>query len=525
MTTTIFPLETTGIVFPGSVIYLTTPWSNRAVYANGFGIYLTVAVFGQSLAIPSYYTAGASDLTVTYSNLDGSSPTTTTLTTVAGSWQHNVNLSVFTGRGGGSDVWTLVRIHFTGGGNDVFDADQFLAVTGAAPALAYAPHYCAPISSGALPSYVGLEGGGTQGNSVANFTNCLKSQLPVSLNNVYTMKQRFVGAISGIKMISYANGVTWHVNRLPADGSSGIPLDAGQSYTDAGTSNMSDFVDLATGYDPTTPYLYEITGGGNPGLIMACFMPYNDNTPGVSGIDTTKTQAFLVRPLKLVHCGDSRTAAVNGTNGLPVLGWTELVSQYFNCQSVNIGIPGSTLTGWNSNNYFNGLSHLPGAVAPLVVTMDFLINDIFGAESLATMTTAYSTALTTVRSKLPTTQILVEGIKQCSYGGQTFASLEAVSKSSIPGQGILNVVNAFIAGGDTKTTFVDIDPWNEAGIPWKTGGAFDATNYFDYLHKNVVGYIAEAAAIQPIIAPYLTSTVPDSLMGISGITGIQSITI
>ena len=140
------------------------------------------------------------------------------------------------------------------------------------------------------------------------------------------------------------------------------------------------------------------------------------------------------------------------------LGVMERLSQHFNCQVVNGGIGGSKVTDWNAGAYWNMLSSLPSG-SPVGVIFDFGINDVFAAETVATFSAAYSTGLTTARSKLPGVAFLVEGIKPTTYGGQTFASLHPFNVGNgTAGTGVKGVVDARTAGGDKQLSYKEYRP-------------------------------------------------------------------
>jgi len=297
------------------------------------------------------------------------------------------------------------------------------------------------------------------------------------------------------------------------DGTSGIPLDAGQSVIDAGTNQFENWLTLATGLDAGAEALYEITGA-NPGsaLIVAIM------TSGGTGINTGASG--LVRPLKFVGLGDSRMAGLIGTNGSSPgrvdLGVMERLSRHFNCQVVNAGINGTKVTDWNAGGYWNVLSHLP-AGSPVGVVFDFGINDVFASETVAAFSAAYSTGLTTARTKLPGVAFLVEGIKPTTFGGQTFASLHPYNVGNgTAGTGVQGVVGALTAGGDTQLTYVDTEAWQLAGSAWNAGGSFDATNYSsDQLHENPTGQAAEAAHLFAPLGALLDTTPPTTPTGLA----------
>ena len=510
MSTLTFALENPGISTTGTTLGGTLPWGNRKLTCSGSYTWVNTVVTGTDCFLPSYYTGGASDIVVTISNQDGTGASTTTLSASAGAYQHNVDLPIFAGRGSGADVQTWVRIRLIGSGNDLLDADSLLKVTAVGtPALTLPVNFGPIVPVGVLPSYLGIEGGYTA--STVNGYSVIKSTIGVY--NVNSMKIRFKATCSTISILVYNNDTNWHVNRLSADGSSGVPLDAGQSVIDAATNVFENWFTLAVGLDAGTEALYEITGANPGSTLVAAIM-----TSGGTGIDTGASG--LVRPLKFVGLGDSRMAGLLGTNGsLPGrvdLGVMERLSQHYNCQVVNGGINGSKVTDWNAGAYWNMLSNLPPG-SPIGVIFDFGINDVFGAESVAAFSAAYSTGLTTARSRLPGVQFLVEGIKPTTFGGQTFAALHPYNAGNgTAGTGVQGVVGARTAGGDTRLTYVDTEAWQLAGAAWNTGGSFDPTNFgSDQLHENPMGQAADAAHLYAPLSALLDTTSPTAPNGLA----------
>ncbi len=510
MSTLTFALENPGISLIGSVLSGTLPWGNRKLICSGIYTWINTVVTGTDCFLPSYFASGVSDIVVTISNLDGSGASTKTLSASSGAYQHNVDLPIFTGRGSGNDVQTWVRIRFLGGGNDLLDADALLKVSAVgAPALALPANFGPMTPVGALPAFLGFEGGYTL--SSVNGYSAIKSV--VGGLNVNSTKIRFKATCATISVLVFNNSTSWHLNRLAADGSSGVPLDAGQSVIDSGANQFDNWFVLATGLDPNTEALYEITGANPGGTLFAAIM-----TSGGTGINTGATG--LVRPLKFVGLGDSRMAGLVGTNGsLPGrvdLGVMERLSQHYNCQVFNGGINGSKVTDWNTNSYWNMLSHLPSG-SPVGVIFDFGINDVVAPESVAAFSTAYSSGLTTARSKLPGVAFLVEGVKPTTFGGQTFASLHPYNVGNgTAGTGVQGVVGALTTGGDTLLTYVDTEAWQLAGAAWNAGGSFDATNYTsDQLHENPTGQAADAAHLYTALSPLLDTTPPSAPTGLA----------
>jgi len=505
-----FALENPGVSIAGATIGGTLPWGNRKLTCAGVYTWINTVVTGTDCFLPSYYAGGTGDIVVTISNVDGTGASTNTLSASAGSYQHNVDLPIFTGRGGGSDVQTWVRIRLLGGGNDLLDADALLKVTAVGtPALSLPANYGPITLIGGLAANVGIEGGYTA--VFVNGYNAVKSS--IGGYNVNSTKIRFKATCGTISILVYNNNTSWHLNRLNADGTSGIPLDAGQSVIDGGTNQFENWLTLATGLDTATEALYEITGANPGSALMVALM-----TSGGTGINTGASG--LVRPLKFVGLGDSRMAGLIGTNGSSPgrvdLGVMERLSQHFNCQVVNVGINGTKVTDWNAAGYWDVLAHLP-AGSPVGVVFDFGINDVFAAETVAAFSAAYSTGLTTARSKLPGVAFLVEGIKPTTFGGQTFASLHPYNVGNgTGGTGVQGVVGALTAGGDTRLTYVDTEAWQFAGAAWNAGGSFDATNYSsDQLHENPTGQAADAAHLFAPLGALLDTTPPTTPTGLA----------
>lgn len=488
----------------------TLPSGNRKLTCSGIYTWINTVVTGTDCFLPSYYAGGVGDIVVTISNIDGTGASTTTLSAAAGTYQNNVDLPIFTGRGGGADAQTWVRIRLLGGGNDLLDADALLKVTAVGtPALALPINFGPITLVGALPPYLGIEGGYTA--SAAHGYNTIKSA--IGGYNVNSTKIRFKAMCTAISILVYHNNTSWHLNRLSADGSSGIPLDAGQSVIDSGTNQFENWLTLATGLDAGTEALYEITGANPGSVLIAAIM-----TSGGTGIDTAASG--LVRPLKFIGLGDSRMTGLTGTNGSSPgrvdLGVMERLSQHYNCQIVNGGINGSKVTDWNASGYWNLLSNLPSG-APVGVIFDFGINDVFAGESVSDFSAAYSTGLTTARGKLSGVAFLVEGIKPTTFGGQTFASLHPYNVGNgTAGTGVQGVVGTLTAGGDTRLTYVDTEAWQLAGAAWNMGGSFDPTNYSsDQLHENPTGQAADAVHLYATLSALLDTTPPTTPAGLA----------
>ena len=503
MSTLTFPLEDPGINTVGTTIAGTLPWGNRRLSCTGAATWINTVVTGTDCYLPSYYAGSATDIVVTVSNPDGTGASTATLSASPGAYQHNVDLPIFTGRGGGADAQTLIHVRLIGSGNDLLDADALLKVSAiGTPAVARPVNYGPVTLIASLPTFVGVEGGYT----IATVSGHLAVKSIIGGYIVNSTKIRFKAACTAISILVYHNNTSWHLNRLPVDGSSGIPLDAGQSVIDAGTGAVENWITLATGLDAGTKALYEITGANPGSAVIVAIM-----TSGGTGIDTGATG--LTRPLKFVGLGDSRMAGLVGTNGsLPGrvdLGVMEQLSQHFNCQVVNGGINGSKVTDWNTNSTWNLLSNLP-AGSPVGVIFDFGINDVFVAETVAAFSAAYRTGLTTARTKLPGAMFLVEGIKPTTYGGQTFAALHPYNVGNgTAGTGVQGAVAALKASGDTLLTYVDTEAWQFAGAAWNAGGSFDATNYSgDLLHENPTGQAADASRLYMLLSSLLDFTLP-----------------
>ena len=510
MSTLVFALENPGISMVGETVSGTLPWGNRKVICTGIYTWINTVVTGTDCFLPSYYASGVSDIVVTISNPDGTGANTTTLALSAGSYQHNVDLPIFTGRGGGVDVETRVQIRLAGASNDLLDADALLKVVAVGtPALALPANFGPVVWPSSSPGYVGIEGGHTV--STVNGYGVIKSVMGGYIVN--STKIRFKAMCATISIFVYGNNTSWHLNRLTADGSSGVPLDAGQSVIDPGTNQFENWITLATGLDPGTAALYEITAANPGSILIAAIM-----TSGGTGIDTSATG--LVRPLKLVGLGDSKMAGLLGTNGtLPGrvdLGVMERLSQHYNCQVVNGGINGSKVTDWNAGGYWNILSNLPSG-SPVGVIFDFGINDVFAGETVAQFGAAYSTGLTTARSKLPGVAFLVEGIKPTTFGGQSFASLHPYNVGNgTAGTGVQGVVEALTSGGDSRLTYVDTERWQLAGAGWNSGGSFDPTNYSsDQLHENPTGQAADAAHLYTTLSALFDNTSPTTPNGLA----------
>ncbi|MCW3097619.1 MAG: chitinase [Chthonomonadaceae bacterium] len=514
MSTSIFTLENPGISTVGTILGGTLPWGNRKLTCAGIYTWINTVVTGTDCYLPSYYVGGASDIVVTISNVDGTGVSTTTLTASAGSYQNNVDLPIFTGRGGGTDAQTWVRIRLAGSGNDLLDADALLKVTAlGTPALALPVNFGPITVVGALPSHVGIEGGYTA--SSVNGYSVIKSAIGGYFVN--STKIRFKAMCATISILVYNNDTNWHINRLTADGSSGIPLDPGHSVIDAGTNQFENWITVATGLDPGTEALYEITGANPGSTLFAAIM-----TSGGTGINTGASG--LIRSLKFVGLGDSRMVGLLGTNGSSPgrvdLGVMERLSQHYNCQVVNGGINGSRVTDWNASGTWNLLSNLPSG-SPVGVVFDFGINDVFNGETVADFSAAYSTGLTTARSKLPGVAFLVEGIKPTTFGGQTFSSLHQYNVGNgTTGMGVQGIVEALTADGDTLLIYVDTESWQLAGPAWNAGGSFDPTNYSsDQLHENPTGQAADAAHLYSTLTALLDTTPPTIPEGLAQIFG------
>lgn len=494
--TAVFAYDNVGINSTGASVSGTTGAGHRLLVCSGGYTWFNALVTGTDCWIPSYQASAANDIQITVSNPDGSSPVVTTPTLATGSFQQGANLPVFTGLSSDTQKLVVIRVNGTGNGStDNLDGDQLLKVNAiGTPSVALPAGYGTVIALGSgLPSYVGNEGGGTV-QSVKGYSG--RKALVGSLT-VNSMKFRFKAKLTDIWVQSYADTVLWHVNRLTDDGSSGIPLDSGQNVQDDGSAVVENWLHLATGLDNTTEYLYEITGGSENGALIINLM-----LGGGTGINTGATG--LVRTFKYIAMGDSTAAGNKGTNGPNPPGRVDLtvierLSQFYNCQVINGGVDGSTIANWTASNYWDVLNHLPGT--PTAMLLMIGINDVFGSESVATLSTNFSAGISAIRANQPTAKLLVEGIKPTSFGGVTYATLHPFSVGNGTDPGIKGVVQAKVSGGDANIVYADTETLNFGGAAWVTGGAFDPTNFCsDDLHPNPTGTAVLATYYEGLLA-------------------------
>ncbi len=498
-----FPITTAGIVTTGMTDTSDTfTGGDHKVYAQLNYSTEDYVFYGTDLWIPTYIATGATDFQATISDLDGSNSSTFTLGASTGGEHVHVDLPIFTNRGGGSNVFTRVRIRSQGSSGDVRSRESFLkgSAIGTAPLLSYAPGYGPAFEVAASGAFIGKEGGSSD---VLMGGKYARKSVLADGTTTSSMETRFRAKGTDVWFCPYKSSIPWHINRLLGDGSDGHALDAGVTYTDDASAVNTGYINLMTGLDPNTYYIFEITGGSNAGSGI-----YGVMVGGGSGIDVTPSFS-LTRPTKVIGVGDSRKRGFVGTGFRQDLGLMHLISQKYNCGVHNLAIDGSTVTDWNNNPNWSRLNFIQGGT-PLVCLFDFGANDLFVPEDVATFSANYATGLNIARGDLPTTQFIVESIKPMNYGGQAYSSIHPYNIGNGTDPGIQGVVNARISGGDNKILFFDWDTKTPplAGAQYTAGTGFDATNYFsDHLHENATGYIAELAVLDSTLSFYLLGTV------------------
>lgn len=491
----------------GTALNGTFTWGNRKVTCNGVFSWINRLVTGTDCVFPSYIAAGASDIQITVSAPDGSGAVTTTPTLTTGSEQHNANIPVFSGLT--SDTAKLVVMRFAGSGNQSFDGDQLFKVTAiGTPACTLPAGHGEVIRMNALPSYVAREGVGADGGTLQTASGYQMVNSAINGIQIASLKHRLRGNITDYWVAVYGDGAVHHLNRCLGTGSTpGVPLDSGNTITDASTGNIQNWLHIATSLPIDASYIYELTAALPAGILLAAIM-----VGGGTGIDHTATG--LKRPLKYVGLGDSTMNAVDGTNGAvlgrPDLGVLEWFSQNENCQVINGGLRGTTIQDWNSNSYWGILSHLPSA--PSRAVMCFLgVNDVNSGRTVAQLSADYLTGMAAARAQLASVPLLFQSINPCS--SHTWAFYHNYNVGNGTDAGIQGDVTARRSGGDLLTYYLNIEAGGLADPSYSTGGTFNTSLFYDFVHLNPAGQIVHAQLVQAAINTLLATSAFRSLAG------------
>lgn len=484
-----FSFDNSGVNTTGIAVNGITGTGRRRIQANGGYSWVNTVVTGTDCWIPSYGATG-NDIQITVSNPDGSSPVTTTPTLTTPAFQEGVLLPVFTGLG--SDTSKLVTLRITGSGNgatDYFDGDRLFKVNAISTPLVALPTGYGPVyipSSGL--SYLKIEGGNTN-QSIKGY---VATQTALGGYQVTSTKYRFrvLSGSGDVWIQGYETGAIFHINRLSGDGSSGVPLDSGQSITMGTSSNVTNWYHLGSSL-PSGDFIYEITGAIPSGAPITGIMV------GGTGINTSGTG--LLRTFRYVGVGDSRMAAEDGLTGSSALGRVDLgvmerISQTKNCQIINGGIRATDFAGWNGSNIWDFLSHLPST--PLACIIDLGTNDVkTTGVTTSQLSTLYSTGLGMARTALPGVPLCCEALKP--WSSITYAAQHPYNTT------IASVVASRVSGGDPLTYFFDMEGAFLAdgggSHVWEPGGSFSNTYYYDGLHLNPTGQAVEATYVMSLL--------------------------
>jgi lysophospholipase L1-like esterase len=491
--TTVYPAHAPGIVSIG-LRTTTSPWpGSTGAQIAGSAASAEVDLFFTGASVVTsqygYFNSTTGSITATLMETDGTVLSSGSPALVTGSFaRHDTDL--FTGLTEGHAYW--LRLVFNQSQSDVLKSDDLIALTGANPSIStptlYGPVYTFSSTTDAtdISSSVGFEGGGSLLRLFGydGYRNANQVQF-----HSYPLI-RFKATLSSLSLFFYNNSqFAIHVNRLPADGSSGQPLDGGATLINPGnTGGIGPWKLAYTSPDSSHEYLYELSVGNfsGGGLLLFGMM-----TSGGTGIDTSVAGSTLVRHLRLAAIGDSRVSQEYEMQSQVWLGSIALFGQAGNFQTLNVGVPGEALaTLAGSSTRYKEITRF-GAI-PDYILVDAGINDIEFAKhpAIATMQGYLVTLINNIRSEagFAMVPIYIEAIKPADTfwvpGGHAFIDPYNAGYAAIVAQCVAGTAPGLVQRPDPNVFFLDSRTWNLAGAGWETGTAFDHTNFDDGLHLN-----------------------------------------
>lgn len=511
--TTVYAAHAPGIVSMG--LHTTaSPWpGSTGVRIAGSAVSAEVDLFFTGAAVVTsqfgYFNSVTGGITATLMETNGTVLSSYSPAMVAGSFAQN-NTDLFTGLSEGHQYW--LRLVFNQSQSDVLKSDNLIALTGASPSVStptnYGPVYTFSTTTDAtnIVSALGFEGGGSL-LSLFGYDG-YRNANQVQFHSYPVI--RFKATLSTLSLFFYNNSqFAVHVNRLPADGSSGQPLDAGATLTNPGnTGGIGPWALAYTSPDSSHEYLYELSVGNfsGGGLLLFGMM-----TSGGTGINTSVSGSTLVRHLRLAAIGDSRVSQEYQMQSQVWLGSIALFGQAGNYQTLNVGVPGESLaTLAGSSTRYQEITRF-GAI-PDYILVDAGINDIeFAARpAVAVMQGYLVTLINKIRSEAgyATVPIYIEAIKPADTfwmpGGHAFLAPYNAGYAAIVAQCIAGTAPGLVQIPDPNVFFLDSRTWNLAGAGWETGAAFDHANFDDGLHLNSAASSTRPGSGFALEAGYLT---------------------
>ena len=516
--TTVYPAHAPGIVSIGFHTTL-SPWpGSTGVQIAGSAASAEVDLFFTGASVVTsqfgYFHSVTGAVTATLMETSGAVLSSRSPAMTTGSFVQN-NTDLFTGLTEGHQYW--LRLIFNQSQSDILKSDNLIALTGANPSIStptnYGPVYTFSSTTDAtnVASSLGFEGGGSPFSfgGYDGYRNMNQVQF-----NSYPLI-RFKATLSSISLFFYNNSqFAVHINRLPDDGSSGQPLDAGGTLINPGTTGgIGPWALAYTSPDSSHEYIYELSvgNGGGGGLLLLGMM-----TSGGTGINTSVSGSTLVRRLRLAAIGDSRVSQEYGTQNQVWLGSIALFGQAGNYQILNAGVPGESLATLAGSSFrYKEITRF-GAI-PDYILVDAGINDIeFDLHpAVATMQGYLVTLINNIRSEpgFATTPIYIEAIKPAGAfwipGGHAIIDPYNAGYADIVAQCIAGTAPGLAHRPDPNVFFLDSRAWNLAGSGWQAGAPFDDTNFDDGLHLNSAaagklpgsGFAVEAGYLSSVFGP------------------------
>ena len=417
------------------------------------------------------------------------------------------NVTYFSGLTAGTTYW--LKLSYAGSGNQILQSDAIVQLTGPGT-----PTISTPTGMNNSQIYSPAANGFTTGTDISGKVGREGSLAITTIAGatVFSTNGGYNGGIIRFKAsmtdfwIKYygASSFEFQLQTVPINGSSGVPTPITISIPpNLGVGNYGEWYNVATGLSSTSQ-LYEMYFYGGSGGLINAFM-----TSGGTGIDLTTTTAGLTRTKILAFCGDSRVQQTLGAPGNVPGPWNYSIAQTqqaANKQILNVGVGGESLQTLSASST-RYLDFCQGTAPTVAMVIDSGINDIKSGSppNVATLNSYMVTFINKVRSVsgYSTVPIYVEAIKP--YSGMTFAAINAYN---VGYQSVVAAYNAGTAAGqspspDPNVFYLDTEAWNLAGIPWKTGGSFDGTNFIDGLHLDQAGYNIEAGFLE---AQFLTAS-------------------
>lgn len=463
------PAGATVFAFTNPGVHATGPFTlngsfvGRAAYLPGaVGVQVNGVATGTQVVL-SYNASSSTALTVT---VDGT-PTTPTLTT-GNVWS---TLTIYTGLSDSPATHT-VQLYWNATGCAV-DSASFLTVTGTAPAIAFPSGWVAPTLTYANSSHLRLE----DTTTVASF-----SGFPVIQSAFPDATFSFKGSCDTVWAFLFCKGISY---RLTDWGNGNVLGYDGPTVVTPSTSKWA-WVQLFTGLDNTTSHIWGVTEtpqnsvntqGSNIYALML-------STSGAAG--TFDLSYFPVARRMVGFYGDSLIAANFGGTGIQQdssYGAAHQISLKCNVGVYNRGHSGQTVTTYLRDHTSDITSLSP---QPSILIMDGGINDMGGAGASSSPSSTFAADDKTMLTNLLTgTSYKIYYLSVTPKTG--FPQATVAAWNSATGNGLQANVASVISTNPAyakRLTYVETIPWLLTG----SLGTDYATNFFDGLHPNPIGY-------------------------------------